>query len=57
MSDLELPGITGNTPDSILRADVRFWEGFGLPACPRFDGRTVLEIGCGQGKRSFEAAA
>jgi SAM-dependent methyltransferase len=34
-----------------------FWDGFGLATCPSFDGRTVLEIGCGHGNRCFEMAA
>jgi SAM-dependent methyltransferase len=34
-----------------------FWPHFGLAGCPRFDGRRVLEIGCGFGSRCFEAAA
>jgi SAM-dependent methyltransferase len=34
----------------------RFWERF-HPNVPTFDGKTVLEIGCGAGHRSFEAAA
>ena len=34
----------------------QFWERFGLSACPRFDGKTVLEVGCGEGNRCLEAA-
>jgi SAM-dependent methyltransferase len=34
----------------------RFWERF-QPNVPSFDGKTVLEIGCGEGNRCFEAAA
>jgi SAM-dependent methyltransferase len=34
----------------------QFWPQFGLDGCPRFEGRRVLEIGCGFGSRCFEAA-
>lgn len=33
-----------------------FWAGFGLPSCPDFLGKTVLEIGCGHGWRCVQAA-
>lgn len=38
------------------RADPWFWQGFGLDGCPSFDGRSVMEVGCGTGARCFEAA-
>jgi SAM-dependent methyltransferase len=37
--------------------DDRFWRGFDLPGCPRFDGLSVLELGCGLGTRCFEVAS
>jgi SAM-dependent methyltransferase len=42
---------------NVFLAREHFWEGFGLTGCPVFDGKTVLEIGCGPGNRSIEAAA
>jgi cyclopropane fatty-acyl-phospholipid synthase-like methyltransferase len=33
-----------------------FWTRLGEKACPRFDGKSVLEIGCGEGGRCIEAA-
>lgn len=37
-------------------ASTHFWPQFGLPACPRFDGQRVLEVGFGAGFRCFEVA-
>jgi SAM-dependent methyltransferase len=34
-----------------------FWRGFGLDGCPRLEGKTVLEIGCGEGSRCLEIGA
>ena len=34
----------------------RFWYGFGFEGCPSFQGRSVLEIGCGHGSRCIEIA-
>jgi SAM-dependent methyltransferase len=34
-----------------------FWPQFGLAGCPRFDGKRVLEVGCGFGSRCFEAGS
>lgn len=33
-----------------------FWAGFGLDACPDFSGKSILEIGCGNGWRCIQAA-
>jgi SAM-dependent methyltransferase len=40
-----------------MAAENRFWKGFGLSCCPSFAGKSILEIGCGAGQRSIEAAA
>jgi SAM-dependent methyltransferase len=34
-----------------------FWAGFELPGCPDLTAKSVLEIGCGEGRRCFELAA
>lgn len=36
---------------------IHFWKGFGFSGCPSFEGKTVLDLGCGTGKRTFEAVA
>ncbi len=45
------------TPEQSFGADEKFWKGFGLPGCPRFDGLSVLEVGSGGGRRCLEVRA
>lgn len=33
-----------------------FWRGFGFAGCPSFEGKSVLEIGSGQGRRALQIA-
>jgi SAM-dependent methyltransferase len=58
MANHSVKAIEASPVEAIDRWDGNeYWERFGLSACPRFDGKTVLEIGCGEGRRCLEAAA
>jgi SAM-dependent methyltransferase len=51
------PDLPVAVAEPLYRADGAFWNGFGLDACPPLAGRSVLEIGCGEGNRCLELGA
>lgn len=48
--------MTSPVPDVGSPPADAFWLGFGLSGCPSFEGKSVLEIGSGKGRRAVEIA-